>query len=662
MLPWLPLVSFLMQAGFSPAPGGPVTPAASAAAAAVPAPAVRITSPLGRSGTPGSIRIVAQIEAETGLGLGPVQFFIDGKLFGTDEDGAPYVVEWTDENPFERREIAVAVSDALGREVRDRVVLEPFDIVEEAQVTSVLVEASVQDRRGRFVKNVSPSAFTVLEDGVPQALDLARHEAVGATFALLIDSSASMSRRLEFVQRTAGMLAEYMSPLDRTIVAPFSRGLAATTGPTDDRRTVEEAIDAIRASGGTAILDSLAQLSRSFSEGTGRRAVILITDGYDENSTTTVDEALQALKDARVTVYAVAIGGVAGISLKGEKVLRRLATETGGRVFLPSNEEQLELIHAALADDVQNRYLLTYTPANQTQDGKWRDIAVRVAEPTYRVTARPGYFAPRPAPVRPTIEFTAMDPAGQYLAVSADDLEVREDGEAQNVDTFHEATQPVSIVLALDASGSMRHREADVIASARAFADALRPQDQLGVMLFSDGVSMVHDLSTNRDATRQAIDGYRTAGGTALYDAIADALARLQRTEGRRVVVVMTDGRDENNPGTAPGSTHTLPEVLQRLRESGATVFAIGLGTKVDAAPLRQLADASGGRALLPLDVSQLGEEFGRVVEDLRRRYVIAYTSTNGERNGEWRTVEVRLRSAPHVTVRSAGGYHAPDR
>ena len=158
---------------------------------------MRITSPLGRSGIPGSIRIVAQIQAEAGTTLGPVKFFIDGQLFRTDEDGAPYVGEWTDGIPFERREIAVAVSDALGREVRDSVVLEPFEIIEETDVTSVMVEASVQDKNGRFVKALPQSAFNVLEDGVPQVLDLARHEAVGATLALLIDSSSSMSRRLD---------------------------------------------------------------------------------------------------------------------------------------------------------------------------------------------------------------------------------------------------------------------------------------------------------------------------------------------------------------------------------------------------------------------------------------------------------------------------------
>ena len=77
------------------------------------------------------------------------------------------------------------------------------------------------------------------------------------------------------------------------------------------------------------------------------------------------------------------------------------------------------------------------------------------------------------------------------------------------------------------------------------------------------------------------------------------------------MLVVMTDGRDENNPGTGPGSTRSFADVLGHLKESGATVFAIGLGTKVDAKPLEKLAELSGGRALFPTDVSQLSAEFG---------------------------------------------------
>jgi VWFA-related protein len=623
---------------------------------------VRITSPLGRTGAPGAIRIVAQIRTEDGTLPGPVRFAVDGRLLGTDTDGPPYVAEWVDENPFERCEITVEVTDSLGREVRDRLVLEPFEVVEESQVTSVLLEASVQDKQGRVIKGISPTQFTILEDGVPQQPDLARQEAVGVTFALLIDSSRSMARRLGFVQRTAATLAEYMSPMDRMIVAPFSNRVGVVTGPTDDRRTLEEAIGSVQSSGGTAILDSLAQLSDGLAKVEGRRAIVLITDGYDEDSTLSVDDALAAAKTAGATVYVIGIGGVAGVSFKGEKILRRLAAETGGRAFFPASDDQLELVRVTLADDVRHRYVFAYTPSNQKADGSWRAITVRCDVPEYAVRTRPGYFAPKPHPIKPRIEFTARDPLGRYLDVAADDLEVVENGVPQRVEVFQEATQPVSLVLTLDASGSMKKREADVIESARAFVSALRPEDALAVVLFSDTVSFAHDLTTKRDLSHDAIQKYEVRGGTALFDAVSNSLLRLKDAPGRRVLVVMTDGRDENNAGTGPGSTRTLNDALKDLKDSGATVFTIGLGTKIDTSSLQQLATVSGGRALFPQDVSQLGAEFQRVVEDLRRRYVVGFTSSHPERDGAWREVRIRLRSAPEVTIASSGGYYAPEK
>ena len=476
---------------------------------------------------------------------------------------APYVAEWVDENPFERREITVEVTDSLGHEVRDRVVLEPFDLIDETQVTSVLVEASVQDKQGRAIKSVPLTQFTILEDGVPQQVDLAQQEALGVTFALLIDSSRSMSHRLKFVQRTAATLADYMTPLDRMIVAPFSTEVGAVTGPTDDRKTLHEAIGSVASTGGTAILDSLAQLSNRLAKVDGRRAIVLITDGYDEHSALSVDDALAAAKAARATVYVIGIGGVAGVSFKGERMLRRIAAETGARAFFPASEDQLELVRGTLADDVRHRYVFAYTPSNQKMDGLWREITVRCETPEYAVRARPGYFAPKPSPIKPTIEFTARDPMGRYLDVAAEDLEVVENGVPQRVELFHEASQPLSLVLALDASGSMKKREAEVIESARAFVSALRPEDALAVVLFSDQVSFAHDLSTNRDVSHDAIQKYNVAGGTALFDAVSDSLRRLRDAGGRRILVVMTDGRDENNAGTGPGSTRTLNDDIE---------------------------------------------------------------------------------------------------
>ena len=231
----------------------------------------------------------------------------------------------------------------------------------------------------------------------------------------------------------------------------------------------------------------------------------------------------------------------------------------------------------------------------------------------------------------------------------------------QQIEVFQEAVSPVSIVFALDTSGSMKKVTEHVKAAAQSFVEALRPQDPLGLILFSDRALFAHDISTTRAWSLDAIAGYQAAGGTALYDAVHTALMRLKGIEGRRVVVVMTDGRDENNAGTGPGSTHRFEDVLERLRAVDATVFAIGLGTRLDRSVLERLAKESSGEAAFPEDVSGLPQEFRRIVENLRRRYVVSYTSTNTTRDGEWRKVDIRSRRTG-IRVVSRGGFFAPAR
>jgi Ca-activated chloride channel homolog len=625
-----------------------------------PALSVRITSPLGRTGLPGPIRIVAQLNPAPATAHG-VWFYMDQTLLGS-VTAPPYAVEWVDENPFERRVITVIARDGVGHEATDKVTLEPFEITEAADVSSVLLEASVQDKAGKFVRNLSLESFSILEDGVPQKPDIVQQETMGATFAMLVDSSTSMSRRMDFVQRTATTLAGYMTPRDQMIIAPFSKVLGPITGPTQDVPTIRSAIEGIRPTGGTAILDALVSVAKTLRGAEGRRAIVLITDGYDEHSATSFEDALGAVKSAQATVYVVGIGGVAGISIKGERLLRRLAAETGGRWFFPSRDIQLQDVHDTLTADVQNRYLITYTPTNQAIDGQWRAITVATHDSEHTVRTRSGYFAPKPPPLRPNIEFTATDAAGRYLELTAEDLEIVENGKAQTVDTFQEAVQPVSIVLALDASGSMRKKEADVVDSARRFVEALRKEDKLALLLFADRTDLEHDLTTNRAVTTEAIKRYQAVGGTALYDALGASLLLLKRQEARRVVVLMTDGRDEDNPGTGPGSRLTLAEVLKLQRDAGAIVFGIGLGNNVDTATLQRLAASSGGQALFPADVAGLDAEYRKVVEDLRRRYVVSYTSSDPQRNGKWRDVEVRVRKRPDAVIRSTGGYFAPEK
>jgi VWFA-related protein len=123
----------------------------------------------------------------------------------------------------------------------------------------------------------------------------------------------------------------------------------------------------------------------------------------------------------------------------------------------------------------------------------------------------------------------------------------------------------------------------------------------------------------------------------------------------------MTDGRDENAAANGPGSVTKYDDLLEELRTSGALIYAIGLGTNVDRERLQTLAARTGGEAYFPETVDTLATEYGRIVENLRRQYVIGYTSTNARRDGAWRAVSVTSRKEG-VRIASRGGYFAPAR
>lgn len=622
---------------------------------------VRITSPLGRTGTPGTIRIVAQVKPQKGQAVSEVRFSVDGQPQGSVTAGPPYSVEWTDSNPFERRVIVAEAQGTDGEVGRDQVVLEPYELNETTEVTSVLVDAGIYDKTGRPVKGMTASDFILEEDGKPQKPDMVAQDSIPTTFAVLVDSSQSMGRNMDFVQAAAGRMAAYLRPRDRVLVAPFSLRLRAVTGPTNDRQTIAEAVQAIAAAGGTALRDSMLEVAERLSNTEGRRVVVLITDGYDENSRAGVDEVIAAMKTQGIAVYCVGIGGVAGISLKGHDELQAIARSTGGRAFFPSRPEQLPNVYDVLASDAQLRYLITYTPTNQRRDGTWRAIGLGTRAEGLLVKARPGYFAPKPAPVRPALEFTAMDLQSRFLEVTRDDLVVVEDGVEQKIDTFQEATTPVTMVLALDQSGSMKKSADQVVAAATAFVGALRPEDWLGVITFADRSLVAHGMTQERESTLQAIASYKAEGGTALYDALCDSVLMLKQYKGRKAVVVLTDGRDEDNPGTGPGSTRSFEQVIGLFREIDVTAFAVGLGTKIDPERLTALATVSGGQAYFPQEVAELSAQYARIVDNLSHRYVIGYTSTNSSRDGKWRTVEIKTRTAG-IVVHSRQGYFAPDR
>ena len=624
------------------------------------APTLKITSPLGRTGLPGTIRIVARLEGKQPDEPPHVSFYIDKLHLADDSDGPPYEALWSDDNPFEPREISVRAEFASGTVLTDTLALSALVMTEAVEVTSIAIEASVVDPKGRFVRDLTATDFTLLENAEEQAIDLVSQRRQPALFALLVDSSQSMALRYSAVRAAASQLLEPLHPDDSVIVAPFAREITTVTGPTSDHDTVLEAISAIRPTGGTAILDAIQQMVKGMpSEGFERRAVVLITDGYDEHSTAQFDATIAALRASSVTMYVIGVGGVAGISLKGERLLSQLAEQTGGRAWFPRDRRRLVEAYATTAEDVQQRYLLTYTPTNQRRDGTLRTITVKTKTPDLLVRARESYTAPMAPPIRTSLEFTAIGEGQQSAALMPEDLVVLEDGVPQKVDAFQEAVLPVTFMLALDSSGSMTRSAERAQEAARGFVAALRPEDQLGMIMFADRAEYIHSPMVQRDDSLKAIDGYKAQGGTALYDAVYDSLAQIADVKGRRVVVVVTDGRDENAASNGPGSLRAWEDVVRKLEQTDATVYPVGVGTNVDRDRLQQLADRSGGTAYFPQDVTALLADYHKILDELRRRYVVGYESTNRARNGGWRKVEVSVRQRD-VTIRSRGGYFAP--
>jgi Ca-activated chloride channel family protein len=627
-------------------------------------PTLRITSPLGRTGLPGTIRIVARLDGLVDPKLpepkpARLRFFVDNMLLSSDEDGPPYDALWVDENPFEARELSVEAELPAGGSIRTSITLPALEVTESAEISSVAVDATVVDPTGRFVNNLTAREFALLEDGEPQALDLVTQSREPALFTLLIDSSQSMRIRSSAVRATAVRLLAAIAPEDQVVVAPFSRGVTTVTGPTTDRTTVLDAIAAIRHQGGTAILDSVGETATLLAGGTRRRAVVLITDGYDENSESNFDAAIAALKASGVTLYVIGVGGIAGVSYNGETLLKRLCDENGGRAWFPRDDHQLGRAYDAIAGEVHQKYLLTYTPRNQRRDGTWRAIDVKIPGTEYRVRARKGYTSPVAPPVRASLEFAGVGPGQVPLSLTREDLTVLEDGVPQSIDVFQEAVLPVTFMLALDSSGSMKRSATQAREAARDFIAAMRPEDRLGTILFSTKSNLVHVPTERREDSLKAIDGYVAEGGTALYDALSDSLAHLATVEGRRVVVVVTDGRDENAASNGPGSVKKWEEVLREVEHAEAAVYAVGIGKGVDRVRLTQLARTSGGAAYFPTTVSSLAADYRKILDEIRRRYIIGYESTNRARDGRWRSVDIRSREEG-VEIRSRGGYFAP--
>ena len=269
------------------------------------------------------------------------------------------------------------------------------------------------------------------------------------------------------------------------------------------------------------------------------------------------------------------------------------------------------------------------------------------------------------------VSFTALDRRGRQVPdLAAAEVAVKDQGKPVRFERFRRAGPPLDVALVFDTSNSMQgERLEDAQRAALAFLEALPPQDQAVVLDFGEDVRISAPLSGDRDAARSAVRGFAAAGGTALYDAVYEAAKALAagRTDARRVMVVLSDGRDEASSGLEPGSFHTLDEAIRQAHLKDAALFTLGVGSALKRDTdftgrmtteevLTRLATSTGGRYLSVERSRSLAEAYRDVLEELRQRYDLAFTPAPRKPGESWRTIEVTT-SRPGVTLRAREGY-----
>jgi len=279
------------------------------------------------------------------------------------------------------------------------------------------------------------------------------------------------------------------------------------------------------------------------------------------------------------------------------------------------------------------------------------------------------------------------DRGGQYVTdLGRDDFRVFENRRPQTVDRFSTNHKPLRVGIVLDTSATMRGEKLEKAKkSAHQFLDILEEGDEGLVVTFADSVRVAQELTTDTGPLSAAIENAVAGGGTALYDAVWRTSRMLEGFDGRRVLVLLSDGRDEAANGLEPGSLHTLEEAIDQTLRSEAMVFAIGLGSNLRKEYIRRwgtlnglsnldanvtlldvlesMADATGGRTVLASGAGRLRKAFGDIASDLRHQYSLAYVSSDPEADGKWRKVEVLPRDEQLEVVTRKGYYAArPDK
>src|SRR5579863_538861 len=271
-------------------------------------------------------------------------------------------------------------------------------------VNEVNIVFTVTDKHGHYVKDLKKDNFKVEDDKKPPAeIRSFRAEAnLPLEVGLLVDASNSVRDRFKFEQQAA---VEFLNQTirrkyDEGFVVGFDVTPEVTQDFTDNTELLSIGVRSLRPGGGTAMYDALYfacrdKLLKAQHVGPVRRAIILLTDGEDNQSHVTREEAIEMAQRAEVIVYTISTN-LSGAGHHGDKVLERIADATGGRAYVPFQITEVANAFAAIQEELRSQYAIAYKPADFVSDGRYRSVEIVALQKGLRVRSRHGYYAPSP--------------------------------------------------------------------------------------------------------------------------------------------------------------------------------------------------------------------------------------------------------------------------
>jgi Ca-activated chloride channel family protein len=270
-------------------------------------------------------------------------------------------------------------------------------------VTRVNILFSVTDKKGRFITNLTKDDFEVIENKKAQVIqEFTAETDLPLRLAILIDTSNSVRERFKFEQEAAvNFINSVVRPRqDKAMVVSFDTSAELRADLIDDTARLAKTIRDLRPGGGTALYDAIFYAARDKLQQDQprhkfRRAMIVVSDGDDNQSRVTRDQALEMAQKADVVIYCISTN-ISKISTDGDKVLRYFAQETGGQAFFPFKAEDLDQSFENIANELRHQYNIFYRPEPLKTDGLYHPVALRLrARKDVVVRARKGYYAPR---------------------------------------------------------------------------------------------------------------------------------------------------------------------------------------------------------------------------------------------------------------------------